>query len=522
MTCQNFDQDDIMMPVSSHSSSQEPPLLQMRNIRKQFGATLALDGVDLAVPAGEIHAVVGENGAGKSTLMKILAGAILPDQGTIQIGGRDVQPTHPMDARRAGVAMIYQELALAPHLSVEENIMLGMEQTHWGLLRRAAMRGRVHDTLAMLNQASLNPDARVGLLPPAIQQLVEIARALAIGCRVLVLDEPTSSLAREDTEKLFEVIRHLKAQKHAIIYISHFLEEVQQIADRFTVLRDGRTVGSGLVAATPLDDIIRLMVGKKIEQLYPRSPRTPGDIILTVNELAGTLKPEAAGLTLRRGEVFGIAGLVGAGRTEFLRAMFGLDAVRQGTITLGLYSGPAAPSRRWSQGMGLVSEDRKNEGLALSLSIADNMTLSKLEGLGPGGLILPSRQAAVVRTQIDKLGIHCRGPDQTVIDLSGGNQQKVALARLLYHDVDVLLLDEPTRGIDVASKAQIYGLIDELVSRWQPPKAIIMVSSYLPELLGVCDRVAVMCRGRLGPAHPVRDTDEHRLLLEAATGEAAA
>ncbi|MBU4200982.1 MAG: sugar ABC transporter ATP-binding protein [Verrucomicrobia bacterium] len=510
------------MSTPSQSTAPEPPLLDMRNIRKQFGATLALDGVDLTVPAGEVHAVVGENGAGKSTLMKILAGVIPPDQGTIKIAGRDFRPTHPLDARRAGIAMIYQELSLAPHLSVEENIMLGMEQTRWGLLRRAAMRERVQDALALLNQAPLNPNTRVGNLPPAIQQLVEIARALAIGCRVLVLDEPTSSLTREDAEKLFEVIRRLKAQKHAIIYISHFLEEVQQIADRCSVLRDGRTVGSGLVAATSVNEIIRLMVGKKIEQLYPRSPRTPGDIILNVRDLAGPQKPESAGLILRRGEVLGIAGLVGAGRTEFLRAMFGLDAIRQGAITLGLYSGPASPSRRWSQGMGLVSEDRKNEGLALALSIADNMTLSKLEDLGPGGLILPSRQTAVVRTQIDKLGIHCRGPAQKVGDLSGGNQQKVALARLLYHDVDILLLDEPTRGIDVASKAQIYGLIDKLVSQGQPPKAILMVSSYLPELLGVCDRVAVMCRGRLGPAHAVGATDEHRLMLEAATGEAAA
>jgi ribose transport system ATP-binding protein len=493
----------------------------MRGISKRFGATLALNGVDLTVRSGEVHAIIGENGAGKSTLMKVLAGAILPDAGAIEINGRAFRPSDPMDARRAGVAMIYQELALAPHLSVEENIMLGMEESRLGLLRRAAMRERARQALAQLNQSQLDLGRRVGGLPPATQQLVEIARALAIGCQVLVLDEPTSSLTRKDADNLFEVIRHLKAQGKAIIYISHFLEEVQQIADHFTVLRDGATVGSGRVAGTSVNEMIRLMVGKKIEQLYPRSPRTPGEIILDIRELAGAVRPESASLTLQRGEVFGIAGLLGAGRTELFRAIFGLDPVRQGQITIGIISGPAAPSRRWRQGVGLVSEDRKNEGLAGALSIADNMTLSKLKGLGPGGLILPKRQAAAVKALIDKLGIHCQGPAQQVGDLSGGNQQKVAVGRLLYHGVDILLLDEPTRGIDVASKVQIYGLIDELVSRSQPPKAILMVSSYFPELLGICDRVAVMCRGRLGPAHPVRETDEHRLLLEAATGEAA-
>ncbi len=494
----------------------------MRGIRKRFGATVALDGVDLDAPAGEVHAVVGENGAGKSTLMKILAGAIRPDAGALQIAGQDFKPHNPMDARRAGVAMIYQELSLAPHLTVEDNIMLGMETTRGGLLRRAAGRERVRQALAMLNQSRLDPGRRAGDLPPAARQLVEIARALAVGCRVLVLDEPTSSLTREDAAGLFEVIRRLKAQGRAIIYISHFLEEVQQIADRFTVLRDGATAGAGPVAGTPVADMIRLMVGKKIEQLYPRSPRQAGEIVLDISGLAGAVKPASASLALRRGEVFGIAGLVGAGRTELLRAVFGLDPIRRGAVTLGAYSGPASPAQRWRQGLGLVSEDRKNEGLAAALDIADNLTLSKLTGLGPAGLIRPARQAAAARALIEKLAIRCRGPAQKVGDLSGGNQQKVALGRLLYHDVDILLLDEPTRGIDVASKAQVYALIDDLVSRRRPPKAILMVSSYLPELLGVCDRVAVMCRGRLGPAHAVRDLDEHRLLLEAATGVAAA
>jgi len=250
------------------------------------------------------------------------------------------------------------------------------------------------------------------------------------------------------------------------------------------------------------------MVGREVEDLYPRSARHPGDVILNVKDLSGVEKPRSASLQLRRGEVLGIAGLIGAGRTELLRSVFGLDPVRSGQIKLGLYAGPASPVRRWAQGAGILSEDRKEEGLALALSISDNVTLSKLRGFGPLGLVLPGRQDRATRRWIHKLGIQ---------SLSGGNQQRVALARLLQHDVDVLFLDEPTRGIDVAAKALIYKLIDELACG-HPPKAVLMVSSYLPELLGVCDRVAVMCRGRLGPTHNIEDIDEHKLMLEA-TGQ---
>jgi ribose transport system ATP-binding protein len=326
-------------------------------------------------------------------------------------------------------------------------------------------------------------------------------------------------------ERLFELIARLKTMGHAIVYISHFLEEVKRVADWITVLRDGRSVGGGPAGETSVEQIVALMVGRQIQDLYPRSPRTPGEPVLEIGDLAGVLKPESASLTLHRGEVLGIAGLVGAGRTELLRAVFGLDPVRRGTIKLGAYLGPASPVRRWAQGAGLLSEDRKGEGLALSLSVADNVTLSRLKGFGPPGIVLPSRQASAVQRWIGQLRIRCRGPWQPVQDLSGGNQQKVALVRLLQHDVDVLLLDEPTRGIDVGSKALIYRLIDELVSKpaqaGRPPRAILMVSSYLPELMGVCDRIAVMCRGRLGPAKPVAEVSEEDLMLQATGQEAA-
>jgi ribose transport system ATP-binding protein len=497
--------------------------LRMEGVRKRFGATIALGGVDLAVRAGEVYALVGENGAGKSTLMKILAGAHQPDAGRMWLDGEPYQPRTPADGRRAGVAMIYQELSLAPHLSVMENILLGMEPTFGPFVRRGEVRRRAADALRQVGRPDMPLEKPVYRLSVAEQQLVEIARSVAIGCRVLVLDEPTSSLARQDIRKLFEMVRRLRASGHSVVYISHVLEEVKEISDRFTVLRDGHSVGHGATADADVNDIIAMMVGRTVDELYPRSARTPGEVVLRLSGLGGVKLPISASLELRRGEVLGIAGLVGAGRTELLRAIFGLDRVRRGQIRIGSYIGPASPNRRWAQGLGMVSEDRSREGLAVGLSVADNLTMSRLQGLGPFGLVTPAGQARAAAPWIKRLAILCTSAAQRVSDLSGGNQQKVALARLLHADVDVLLLDEPTRGIDVGSKAQIYKLIDELAvgdpAKDRPPKAVLLISSYLPELLGVCDRIAVMCRGRLGPARPVGELDEHQIMLEA-TGAA--
>ena len=488
-----------------------PPRLRMFDVHKRFGATVALAGVDLEVSAGEVLALVGENGAGKSTLMKVLSGAHAPDRGEMYLDGRPYRPRGPLDARRAGVAMIYQELSLARHLSVMENIVLGMEPTRGPLLDRRRIRKIACDALATLGRSDIPPDEPVGRLSVAEQQLVEIGRAVAIGSRVLVLDEPTSSLTQSDIRRLFDLVRRLKTGGHAIVYISHFLEEVKEISDRFTVLRDGKSVGGGTTAGAKADQIVAMMVGRQVEDLYPRSVRSPGEVVLEVSDLAGTPKPDRASLALHRGEVLGIAGLIGAGRTELLRTVFGLGPVRAGRVRVAAYTGPASPARRWTQGVGMVSEDRKAEGLALAMSIADNLTLSGLPAITS-----PAAQAGASRTWVDRLSIRCRSPHQAVGDLSGGNQQKVALARLLHHDVEVLLLDEPTRGIDVGSKAQIYHVIDELARRG---KAVLMVSSYLPELLGVCDRIAVMHRGVLGPARDVEEVTEHQAMLEA-TGAA--
>ena len=494
-------------------------LLTARGVCKAFGPTIALDGVDFDVASGEIHALVGENGAGKSTLMKVLSGAYLPDRGELHLAGKPYRPRNPSLARELGVAMVYQELSLAPHLSVEDNVLLGVEPTHrFGLLKRREIRQRVERALQPLGHEDISPEDKVGDLPPAARQLVEIARALAQdSCRVLILDEPTSSLSGDDVQRLFDLIRRLASRGLAVIYISHFLEEVREIADRVTVLRDGRTVGTGNGRDLDASQIVRMMVGRDVEELYPRSLRAPGETLLDLRELAGATKPLHASLTLHRGEIVGVGGLVGAGRTEMVRAVFGLDPVRRGLIRVGSFEGPASPSERLRQGVGFLSEDRGGEGLALSLSVADNLTLSKLEGLGPGPIVYPSKQDEAARQFIEKIEIRCQHTRQPVSELSGGNQQKVALARLLHHDVDVFLLDEPTRGVDVGSKARIYKLIDELASRG---KAVLMVSSYLPELLGVCDRVAMMCRGRLGPARPVSETDEHQLMMEA-TGQEA-
>jgi ribose transport system ATP-binding protein len=489
------------------------PAFGMRGIRKAFGATTALDGVDISVAPGEICGLVGQNGAGKSTLMAILSGALQPDGGTMTIDGRPFAPRNPIEARRAGVAMIYQELSLAPHLSVMENILLGAEPTRFGLVDRARMRESAGHALRQLGHEDISPDAPVSSLSVAAQQLVEIARALAVGCRVLVLDEPTSSLGLDDVRRLFTLLERLKAKGHAIVYISHFIEEVKTITDRFVVLRDGRNAGEGETAAASKDAIVALMVGAAPGDLFPRSPRQQGEAILEVT----ALEPGSASFSLHRGEILGIAGLMGAGRTRLLRRIFGLEPVTSGRIRIGAYSGSAAPADPWSAGMGLLSEDRKSEGIALGLSVADNLTMTRLDPFGPGGLVLPARQRETAARWISRLEIKCGGPAQAATELSGGNQQKIAIARLLHHDVDVFILDEPTRGIDVGSKAQIYRLIDGLVADAdnRRARAVLMVSSYLPELLGLCDRIAIMRRGRLEPPRPVAGLTEHDLMMQA-------
>jgi ribose transport system ATP-binding protein len=493
------------------------PILRMSGIHKRYGALVALGGVELEVARGELHALVGENGAGKSTLMKVLSGAERADAGTMSLAGAPYAPRGPLDALRSGVAMIYQELNLAADLTVAENLLLGREPSRFGLVDRKARAAVTDRVLAVLAHPDLRADRVVRDLGPGARQLVEIGRALAFDCKLVVLDEPTSSLSATEARALDGVLDRLRERGVSIVYITHFLEEVERLAARYTVLRDGRTVGTGEVAGTPMKSIVAQMVGRPLAEIYPPHARRPGEVVLKLDALAGVRGPSRASLVLHRGEVLGIAGLVGAGRTELARAVLGLDAAKAGTVTIGARTdhGASVPVRI-AQGVGLLSEDRKSEGVALDRPIVDNLMLTR--DVARAGLLRSAERERVARSWMEKLAIKARAPDQRTGDLSGGNQQKVALGRLLQQDADVLLLDEPTRGIDVGSKSEIYARIDALCGQG---KAILVISSYLPELLGICDRIAVMRRGVLGEAKPVSAWTQASL-LEAATLETAA
>ena len=494
-----------------------PLRLRIRGVAKRFGPTVALGGVSLEVSPGEVHALIGENGAGKSTLMKVLSGAHQPDAGSLSLDGQPYEPSDPLHARNSGVAMIYQELNLAPDLSVEENMLLGNEPQTFGWLHRGERRRLAKRALEEIGQPQMPLDVPVRSLTIAQQQLVEIARALVGEPRVLIMDEPTSSLTQLDTENLFSVIERLSQRGVSVIYISHFLEECQRVASRFTVLRDGRSVGSGVMAGASLDQIIQLMVGRTVDEIYPRTSRAAGEPVLELRGVAGLAKPSRVELTLRAGEIVGLFGLVGAGRTETLRAVFGLDRLAKGSVSVfSREATRSTPAKRLVNGVGLLSEDRKEEGLLLGRSIADNLTLTRLGPVTRLGIVNSTAQATAAGEWMARLDVKALDAMQPVGELSGGNQQKIALGRLLHHEAKILLLDEPTRGIDVGSKAQIYRLMNELAGEG---RALVFVSSYLPELLGVCDRIGVMCRGELTEVRPVADWSEAEI-IRAALGQA--
>ena len=491
--------------------------LNLSKIHKSFGPTIALDGVDLDLHPGEVHALIGENGAGKSTLMNIIAGSLLPDRGTMEINGHPYSPSNPLDARRHGIALIHQELSLCPHLSVAENVLMGIESSRFGWLDRDHLIARTNEVLKTFHHADIRPQKRVADLSVAARQIVEISRAIAAQARIILMDEPTSSLQREDVEHLFTLIRKLSSEGISVIYISHFLEEVRQISDRFTVLRDGRSVATGDIATTTDDELIAKMVGRAQQNLFPVRNARPGDTILDVRNLASPPLLKDASFELRRGEILGIAGLMGSGRTPLLRAIFGLERPESGTIEINkktLPAGRTTPSMRLIEGVGYLSEDRKGEGLTLNQSVADNVTVTRFDSCSRCGWLDLSAQRKQTEKLVSALKIRSRGVQQDAGSLSGGNQQKLIVARLLHQDADVLLLDEPTRGIDIGSKAQVYATIAECAAQ---NKAILMVSSYLPELFGMCDRLAVMSRGRLSKVRPI-DQWTPESVLQAAIG----
>lgn len=500
------------------TSSASVPVLRMSGVSKSFGATQALSDVSFELGRGEVRALIGENGAGKSTLIKVLSGALRPDAGRMELEGRPYAPSGPADGLRSGIAVIYQELTLAPHMTVAENILLGREIHRSGWLDRKAAARRVREVLELVEHPEISPSTPVRQLSVGARQVVEIARALLNRSRILVMDEPTSSLSLEDSQRLFEIVKRLKSQGVAVIYISHFLEEVQKVADTFTVLRDGRVAGEGRMAEVGIEALIEMMVGRTFTELFPKVAHDVGEIVLEARGLKGTEMVAPVDLALRRGEILGVAGLVGAGRTETLRAIFGLDEAERGWLTVsGLELAGARPWTLIRRGLGLLSEDRQGEGLALGLAVADNLTLSDLSPFKRGGWLRPRLQRAAAEEWIGRMKIRTRDPGQKVGDLSGGNQQKVALARLLHQRADILLLDEPTRGIDVVSKAQIYEWIGELA---RAGKAVLFVSSYFPELLGICDRIVVFHRGAPVASRPASDWDMPGLMAAAATGRA--
>ncbi|MDQ2902071.1 MAG: sugar ABC transporter ATP-binding protein [Chloroflexota bacterium] len=468
------------------------PLVQLRGISKRFPGVLAVDDVNLDIYPGEVHVVAGENGAGKSTLMKLLSQVERPLKGTITINGQAVHFNGPRHAQSLGIAMVYQEFALAPHLSIAQNMFLGQEPMRLGLIDRGSEVRRAREQLTQVG-LTIDPRRLVSGLSVAEQQMVEIAKALAIDARLVIMDEPTATLTGHEIEELFAAIQRLTARGIAILYISHRLDEIFRIADRVTVMRDGK-----VVATLPRDQIdenklIRLMVGRDLENLYPKPETIIGDVLLRVEGITRAKLLHDCSFEVRAGEILGLAGLVGAGRTELARAVFGADHIDAGAIWLnGRHLKIKHPNEAIDQGIGYLTEDRKKNGLALNLGVDQNITLANLPMLG-GLLDLGKERRITIRAR-DQLRIRTPSIRQRVELLSGGTQQKVVVARWLETKARVLFFDEPTRGIDVGAKAEMFELIGKLA---QDGRAIIIISSYLPELLNMCDRILVMREGRI-------------------------
>jgi ribose transport system ATP-binding protein len=498
-------------------------ILAAQGITKSFPGVRALDGVSLSVRRGRLLALLGENGAGKSTLMNILAGVFPADEGTLHLDGQAVRFPNPRAALAAGIGIVFQELNLIPHLSVAENIYLGREpRTRFGLIDYPRLNAAAATVLQRLDLA-VAPTALIADLRVGQQQLIEIARAVSEDARVLILDEPTSSLSAHEVEVLFGVIAELKKRGVALIYITHKFEELAHICDDVTVMRDGRVVGASLFAELSRDALVRLMAGREAKESFQKSSATLGDELLRAEGVslpgagAGVGRPflvEDVSFTLRRGEVLGVFGLVGAGRTELLETLFGLHAGRAtGRVTLeGRPVTFASPAAAIAAGLALAPEDRKRDGLVLPMSVAANASLASLDRTLRGGWISAARESAYITPYVERFRVKTPSLDQLIVNLSGGNQQKVILAKWLATDPKILLLDEPTRGIDVNAKREIYAFIDELA---RLGLGLIVVSSELPEILALADRVLVMCEGRQTAEFARADATAEQILAAA-------
>lgn len=501
-----------------------PLLLQMSGIRKSFGGVEVLHGVDFTLRAGEVHALVGENGAGKSTLVRVLGGVHRDHAGVVRVAGRVVRFRGPREAEAAGVALIHQELALIPQLSVAENIFLAREpRTRLGWLARGTMRAAAAATLRDRLGLDVDPDRRIVELPLAVQQLVEIAKALARQARVLVMDEPTSALSEAETGRLFGVVRQLRDRGVGIIYISHKLEEIYALADRITVLRDGSGVGTAAAAELPRAQLLHWMVGRRVEQLYPRQTPPPGAERLSVRGLwlREVGRPRWAvqdvSLSVRAGEIVGLAGLIGSGASELLGAIYGrFGTPERGEVWVdGRRLVRPSPRTALRHGLALLTSDRKSSGLVLPMSVLHNLSLATLPADCVGGLLSGRRERARCAPYVQRLNLRAPSLDAPVAVLSGGNQQKVVLARWLLAQPRMLLLDEPTRGVDVAAKADTYALLNELTAAGL---GILLITSELPELIGLADRVVVLHRGRITAELPRAEATQERILRAAMGG----
>ncbi|WP_052850334.1 sugar ABC transporter ATP-binding protein [Streptomyces avicenniae] len=495
-------------------ASAPPPILTLTGITKSFPGVRALDGVDLDVLPGEVHCLLGQNGAGKSTLIKVISGAHRPDEGEIAWNGEQVQLSAPTAAMNLGIATIYQELDLVEHLSVAENVHLGNENARAGFVRRAAARETTAALLARLGHPEISPDRIVATLPAAGQQIVSMARALSHEVKLIVMDEPSAVLDSDEVDNLFRIVADLTADGVAVVYISHRLEEIRRIGDRVTVLKDGRAVARNLPAAsTPTREVVALMTGRDTEQVFPDRPAEApraAEPVLRAEGLSRKGEFETLDLDIYPGEIVGLAGLVGSGRSEILETIYGARRPDTGSVQVeGRPLRPGSVTAAVRAGLGLAPEERKAQGLFLIDSVTRNVSISSLFRFARAGWIDRAKERSAARGYTKELSLRPDNPDVQIRTLSGGNQQKAVLARWLLRECKVLLLDEPTRGVDVGARAELYALIRRLAD---DGVAVLLVSSEIPEVLGLADRVLVLREGTVVHTAPARELDEHRVL----------
>ncbi len=484
-------------------------VLEVKNIWKEFPGVIALKGINETFLKGEVHAIVGENGAGKSTLIKIISGVFLPNKGDIFLKGKKVRFGSPIDAKSHGIVTIFQELSVLPNLSVAENIFIGQEKTNLGFLSYGDLYKRTKEILEQLEIADISPSTITGTLSVAYQQLIEIGRAVATKADVIIMDEPTSSLTENEVKTLFKIIGKLKDNGVTVIYISHKLDEIFQIADRVTIMRDGEKVGIYNIDEVVEDRIIELMVGRKLENYYIKDSKPRNEVILQVKGFNGE-KFRNVSFDLRKGEILGFSGLVGAGRTELMMSLFGFLPYDKGEIYLkGKKINIKSPLDAINYNIGLVPEDRKLQGLILIMTVRENITLPGLDRIKIAGFIKLAEEYRIAKQKVEELSIKTPSIEQKALNLSGGNQQKVVLAKWLNLRPEILILDEPTRGIDVGAKAEIYKLMNEMAKEGI---SIIMVSSELPEILAMSDRVAVMAEGELTAVLERDEVSEEKIM----------